>query len=502
MADPDVERQFTAFAQVRDRTVRGVLAMFLRQFIVMPVSLLATIVLARILQPNDFGVYAIASFWIYLIVGFRDLGFGAALIQQQSEPSDDDLNTIFTFQLIFVLVTAGGLFFLAGPLTSWYQLDPRLVWVIRGLSLVLLIGLLGSVPNILLERRLAYDAIAKVEVAAMLMFHIGAIILAVLGLGVWSFILGAIAGEIVRAALLFHHSSWRMGLAWDRSFLGSALKFGGLYQLGGMTSLLRDNIAPLLAGPLFGPAAVGYLKWAERTAYLTSQVFTQIVTRVSFPSISRLQDHPEGIGQATRKMLRYLMLTTVPALVVVAALIPWIIQYVFTNKWEPATVAFYWLTLRMLGGNITTPLIGVLNAMGRVKSALKILGVWTAFDWALALALTPWLGFNGVAIAYAIGVVFPAIWLLREVRQIATLDLRYSLLRPLVAGAATAVLTRLIGSRLITGLASLVVVGLVGIVIYALTMLAMERRQLLREVQAEVGRVKDILFSKAETEAG
>jgi PST family polysaccharide transporter len=504
MADPDVERQLNVFAQVRDRTVKGVLAMFLRQFIVMPVGLLATIFLSRILQPNDFGIYAIANFWIYIIVGFRDLGFGAALIQQKSEPSDDELNTIFTFQSIFVLVMVVGLFFLAELLTTVYRLDPRLVWVIRGLSAILLIGLLGSVPNILLERRLVYDVIAKIEVAAMLVFYIGAVTLALLGLGVWSFILGAIASELLRAALLFANSSWCMGFAWNRSFLRSALKFGSLYQLGGLTSLLRDNIAPLLAGPLFGPAAVGYLKWAERTAYLTSQVLTQIVTRVSFPSISRLQDHPEGIGQATRKMLRYLMLTTVPTLGVAAALIPWIIRYVFTNKWTPATIAFYWLTLRMLGGNITTPLIGVLNAMGRVKSALKILGVWTAFDWGLALLLAPWLGFNGVAVAYAIGVTLPVIWLLREVRQIATLDLQYALMRPVVAGGVAGLLTWFIGSRYITDLVSLLVVGLLGFPIYFLAILAMERGQLLRDVRAEAGLVKGILFSKAEkgTEAG
>ncbi len=496
MADPNVERPLHIFISVRDRTVKGVVAMFLRQFVVMPVGLLATIVLARLLHPDDFGIYAIANFWIYLIIGFRDLGFGAALIQQRAEPAREEWNTMFTFQCAVVFITVVGLYVLAPSLAHSYRLDPRMVWVIRGLSLILLIGLLGSVPNVMLERRLAYETIARIEVAAMLTFHLSAVGLALLGFGVWSFIDAAIASETLRALLLFRRSGWRPGFAWKGVFLKSALRFGSLYQLGGLTSLLRDNIAPLLAGPLFGPTAVGYLKWAERTTYLTSQVFTQIATRVSFPSLSRLQDHREEMGRAVEKMLRYLMLTTTPALAVAAALIPWIIHFVFTDKWQPAIIAYYWLTLRMMGGNITTPFIGVLNALGRVTASLRILMVWTGIDWILALALTPLLGFNGVAVAYAIGVVVPVVWLLGQIRAIARLDLRYTVGRPLLAGLIVGAAARMVG-RGITDLLSLIVVALLGLFLYPLVMAMIEGHRFLGELRREAQLVKRAISSKS-----
>ncbi|RMG52018.1 MAG: lipopolysaccharide biosynthesis protein [Acidobacteria bacterium] len=496
MADPTAERPLHIFTSVRDRTVKGVVAMFLRQFVVMPVGLLATILLARLLHPDDFGIYAIANFWIYLIVGFRDLGFSAALIQQRTEPTSDEWNTMFTFQCAVVSITVVGLYVLAPPLTQYYRLDPRMVWVIRGLSFILLIGLLGSVPNAILERRLAYETIARIEVAAMLTFHLSAVILAILGFGVWSFIDAAIASEILRAILLFRRSGWRPGFAWKRAFLASALKFGGLYQLGGLTSLLRDNIAPLLAGPLFGPTAVGYLKWAERTTYLTSQVFTQIVTRVSFPSLSRLQDQREEIGRAVEKMLRYLMLATIPTLTVAAALIPWIIHLVFTDKWQPAIIAYYWLTLRMIGGNITTPFIGVLNALGRVTTSLRILAVWTGVDWMLALTLTPLLGFNGVAVAYAIGVAVPVVWLLGRIGAIARLNLKYTVGRPLVAGILVGAVTRMMG-HWITDLLSLVVVALLGLFFYPLSMTMIEGQRFLGELRREAQLVRRVIWSKS-----
>ncbi|MBI3951163.1 MAG: oligosaccharide flippase family protein [Acidobacteria bacterium] len=498
MADPNVEEPLHFFDRIRYRTIKGVVAMFLRQFIVMPVSLVASVLLARLLQPNDFGIYAIASFWIYIIVGFRDLGFGAALIQQRSEPSRSEWNTIFTFQSIFVLLTVAGLYFLAGPLTAFYQMDPRMIWVIRGLSLVLLIGLLGSVPNVILERRLAYDVIAKIDGAATLLFHASAVGLALMGFGVWSFIHAAIASELVRAVLLFWRSSWRIGFSWNKSFLRSALKFGSLYQLGGLTSLLRDNIAPLLAGPLFGLGAVGYLKWAERTAYLTSQVFTQIVTRVSFPSFSRMQDHPEEISQAVEKMLRYLMLATAPTLAVGAALIPWIIDFVFTNKWEPATVAFYLLTVRMLGGNITTPFIGVLNATGRVTTSLRILSLWTITDWGLALVFTRLWGFNGVAAAYALGIALPVVWLLREFRRVAPINLKYALGHPVAAGVIAGVVTWSLGRAWVTGLPSLIAVMLLGLILYPLSMILIEQGRFVHDIRREASLVKNVVGSKLE----
>lgn len=500
MADPKVEAMPPRSAPVRDRTVRGVVAMLLRQLIVMPVSLAASIWLARLLQPSDFGLYAVASFWISIIVGFRDVGFAAALIQQPNEPRHDEWNTIFTFQLVLVSVTVALLYLLAEPLTILYQMDPRMTWVIRGLSVILFIGLLGSMPNVMLERRLAYDVIARIDVAAILTFHVCAVTLALMGLSVWSFIVAAMIGELIRAGLLFRHASWRVGFSWNRPFLKSALRFGGLYQLGGFTSLLRDNIPSLLAGPLFGLTAVGYLQWAERTAYLSSQVFTQIVTRVSFPTMSRMQQQPEQIGPAMEKMLRYLMLATVPTLAVGAALIPWIIQFVFTNKWAPATLAFYMLTVRMLGGNMTTPLIGVLNAMGQVTTTLRILGAWTACDWALALVLTRFWGFNGVAIAYALGVGLPVIWLVRVFRRRTSLDLDYAVVRPVVAGIIAGVLTWRLGRFWISDVVSLVGTMALGVCLYLLAMSMLEPGRFLRELHQEARLVSSIITSKKKGE--
>lgn len=496
MAKPDVEVTPPPFVPVRDRTIKGVVAMLLRQFIVMPVSFAASIWLARLLQPSDFGLYAVASFWISIIVGFRDVGFAAALIQQPDEPRQHEWNTIFTFQLALVSVTVALLYLLAEPLTRLYQMDPRMTWVIRGLSLILFIGLLGSMPHVMLERRLAYDVIARIDVIATLAFHSCAVTLALLGFSVWSFIVAALLNELIRGGLLFRHASWRVGFCWNNAFLKSALRFGGLYQLGGFTSLLRDNIPSLLAGPLFGLTAVGYLQWAERTAYLTSQVFTQIVTRVSFPTVSRIQQQPERIGPAVEKMLRYLMLATVPTLAIGAALIPWIIQFVFTNKWAPATFAFYMLTVRMLGGNITTPFIGVLNATGQVTTSLRILVAWTAVDWVLALVLTRLWGFNGVAIAYAVGVGLPVIWLLWAFGRRSSLNLGYAIGRPLIAGIMAGVMTWGLGRLWITNLTSLAGVVALGLIQYLLVMTVLERGRFLQEIKQEARLVKSIMTAQ------
>jgi PST family polysaccharide transporter len=211
-----------------------------------------------------------------------------------------------------------------------------------------------------------------------------------------------------------------------------------------------------------------------------------------------MQEHPEGIGQAVEKMLRYLMLTTVPTLAVGAALIPQIIHFVFTNKWEPATVAFYLLTVRMLGGNITTPFIGVLNARGRVKTSLQILSLWTIVDWGLALAFTRVLGFNGVAAAYAVGIGLPVVWLLWEFRRIAPLDLKYAIGHPVAAGIIAGALTWAAGRVWVTGLFSLAAVMLLGLALYPLAMIILERKRFVREIQTEARLVKTAFISKLE----
>ncbi len=209
-----------------------------------------------------------------------------------------------------------------------------------------------------------------------------------------------------------------------------ALHFGFMFQVSTLTSLFRDHIGVVLGGPLFGVQSVGYLNWAKNTTYYTSQIFTQVVSRVAFPSISRVQHDATAVRQMAQTLLKYVNLFTFPVIALFAALIPEFVTVFYTNKWLPALPAFYFYSVRMIGSNITTLYVSVLNAVGQVRKTLQILIWWTLADWVLALALCPKFGFTGIAMAYGLSVIPICVWLVVELNRVVRLDLSKSLFHP------------------------------------------------------------------------
>ena len=214
------------------------------------------------------------------------------------------------------------------------------------------------------------------------------------------------------------------------------LRSGFLFQASTITSLFRDHIGVILAGPLFGPQAVGYLNWAKNMTFYTSQVFTQVVSRVTFPSISRIQKNPTAVQEMVQATLKYINILTFPIIFIFAALIPEFVAVIFTSKWTPAIPVFYFYSIRMLGSNITTVHISVLNGLGHIRTSLRILVWWTFIDWILAGVFCFWFGFHGVAIAYAISVIPISIWLLFEVNRWAKISFYQTLYIPLLVSGS------------------------------------------------------------------
>lgn len=460
--------------------------MLLRHAITVPLRLLANILLARQLAPMDFGAYAIATFFVSTAALFTDFGLTAALIQKRDPPTLVELRTTFTVRFLLAVSLVLLLLGANAPIATIFRLSEASRHVIPWLALVLPIGVLGSISLMLLERALAYPRLAWIEITTLLIFHLTALALAYSGFGVWSFVGAALASESARAGFLLAVARWPFGFALDRTALRASIRFGAPFQVGTWTSLLRDHIASLLAGPLFGPRAVGFLNWAHGVAYHVSQAFTEALGRVSFPSLSRAQEDREAFGQMLEKMLRALMLLTTPLLAVAAGLIPWIVAFLYTEKWAPAIPAFYGFAVRMLGGTLTTPLIAALNARGRPREALKILIVWTVSDWVAALLLTSRYGFTGVAMAYGVSVWVPVLWLIRALATTASVNLAYALVRPMGAGVMTFVLLRVLAERAVSGLASLLAFVALGLFLYAASLLLLERKALLVEMRASL----------------
>jgi len=246
---------------------------------------------------------------------------------------------------------------------------------------------------------------------------------------------GAVAASLCRAMLAVVLSRWPVGVQLDRAFIARSIRSGGYYQAGGILALVRDNAAQLVAGPMFGPTAVGYLTWARNLTFVLSQVFAHAFARVGYSSLSRLQQDTEALAKVAERMIFYLMLLTAPTLAVVLGLARPIICVIYTEKWLAAVPAIYLFGIRMLGSNFTTVFAAFLNGTGRFKLTTKILTFWTVLDLGLSAILASSVGFYGVAGASALAVWIPAAWMIREFRGTAAINLWEAAGKPTVGAA-------------------------------------------------------------------
>lgn len=466
---------------VGTRTMQGASLMVLRTLVLYPIGFLGEVCLARFLTPQDFGVYAIAGFITVTLAGVMEVGLAASLIQRLEEPRDEEYQILFSFQVIIVSLMVLIVFLAAPWMFPLLNFDVKIRWTILALLICPWISSFGTISSVKLERSLRYSVFAKIDIYRGLTYVTVAVALAYWGARWWSFVAAIVASTFIKTWITFREEPWPVGFRIRLRGMGHTLRFGVVFQLSTLTSLLRDHIAVLLGGPLFGTQSVGYLNWSKNMTLYTSQIFTQVVSRVAFPSVARVQRDARAVGELTQSLFKYINLFTFPAIFVFASLIPEFVSTVFTDKWRPAIPAFYWMSLRMAGSNVTTLYISVLNALGRVRTSLRVLVWWTLLDWCCSVLLCRWFGFSGIAMAYGLSVLPIAWWLLREMQDYAQIDLNASLYRPLLMSLLACLPVLLLKAHVATSLISVFGMAMLGLATFLILNLIWEGRTLLRE---------------------
>lgn len=464
---------------IQRRVGLGVAAFALREGLVRLFTLASGVALARVLDPEVFGLYAIAWFVVHLFSHFSDVGLGDALVRKPGELAEQDCRTVLTLHISLMAALIVAVYFSAPLAVNLYDLTDENVWLVRAMVVPLFFASLRTVPSVRLERDLRFPALAAVDALEVLVFQSVAVAMALLGGGVWSLVLGAMAGSTTATIATYRLSPWRPRLGISRESLRDLLPYGVPFQLQCFVVLARDNLSPALAGLAFGPAASGYLNWARGVARLPVAV-GEGISRVSLPAYARVQNDAESLGFTVREALRWSAVLSFGPLALLMALGPQIVEVIYTDKWLPALPAVYLFGVEAMFASITAVLLPLLQATGRVTKSLLLSTVQASIIWLVALALTAsirWAGwsplgltaqsgFLGIAIAYVVGTSASSVLLLWQARRLVHLDLLACVRLPVLAAIVGGVAAFLLGAadRSLLGLA-LAAVG--GMAVYA-----------------------------------
>ncbi len=294
------------------------------------ISFLTTVILARLLTKDDFGLVAYALTFIAFLEVMRDFGVGMSLIYH--EESDKSSNTSFWLTLgigiiLFIIALA------AAPLTGAYFNDPRVIPVVSVLGLTFPLSALGGTHSFVLQKKLAFGLKFVPDLISAITKSIVSITFAALGFGPWSLIWGQIGGTAVWVLILWIITPWRPAFQFDKLTARSLLSYGSKLIGVDVMSIFSSNIDYLFIGRFLGSEILGVYSLAFRLPELLIVGFARIIGNVTFPIFMRMKDTPGNLLRGFYATTRYVSLISIPLGIGLALLARPFTLVVFTAKW-------------------------------------------------------------------------------------------------------------------------------------------------------------------------
>lgn len=456
---------------LREKAFKGVIWVGLSTVGSKVVSLSATLILARILTPEDFGLVAVAAIVINALYLFNDLGVGTALIH-----SKEDYRTTTSTAFYILPVVGFTLFaiaFLSAPYAATLLGNPAATWIIRIISLNLFISSFGVVPSMVMEKSMAYRRRFIPDFLPVVAYLIAVIVMATqFNLGAYSLAFGQVIQATLAVILAWLFARWRPFwlFSWD---IAKQLLGYGKHVLGGsLLFYIGTNIDNIFVSRVAGTVALGYYALAYSLANLPATHVADVMTRVLFPSYVELNNQPLKLEKAYKSGIKLVFALVLPILAGMAALAYVGVTVILGTKWQPMVPAVMILTIY----TATRALAGVTGnlflATGRPKLIFIIggfgLAVQVSLLWLLVYVLQ--LSFVGAAAAVTIGTFingFLVYYYLQKIFKLHFLSVSGGAIRRLLPALVMFILLYGLQSELPVSVFSLIAGIIAGVLIYA-----------------------------------
>jgi PST family polysaccharide transporter len=307
---------------------------------------LALVVLARLLSPNEFGLYAAALVVIKFTVIFEGLGLGPAIVQRPSI-EERHLRVGFTLSLLLSFLTAGTIWLIAPVIAAFLRLA-ELAPVVRGASVVFICYCLSMVAQAMAQRALRFRWLAGIDACA---FAIGFVVIGPLlawySFGVWALVGALVTQHFTRTVLLLIGQPHPKRPLLERKAIADLLFFGGGFTLARVCNFLAGQVDKLIVGRFLGAQALGLYALASQLMTAPAVIFGQILDRVLFPTMALVQQEQSRLARAYRSGVAACALFTMPAGVILAIIAPELVFVLLGNGWEGVVVPFQILALGM-----------------------------------------------------------------------------------------------------------------------------------------------------------
>lgn len=419
-------------------------------------STAATIVLARLLTPEDYGLIGMVAILINFVGMFQYLGLSTATVKW-SELNHRQVSTLFwvnmALSVAIMLVTIG-----SGPLLAWFYKEPRLIGITAGYGITIFFAGLAIQHEAILSRQMRFAAIMIVEVVAILCGFAAAVVAAWRGAGYWSLVLNQLVMTLVTVIGVWAACRWRPGMPARGIGLRSMLSYGGNLTGFNVMTFFSRNLDNALIGKFWGPYQLGVYSRAYQMLLMPMQQINAPLAAVAVPALSRLADEPERYRAAYLKILEKIVMITMPLGALMIATSDWMVLLLLGPQWRETGRIFMLLGIAAMIQPVTKTAWWLFSTQGRTRELFH----WGVLGGAIAIvsivAGLPW-GATGVAASYAVAdlcIATPLLfWYVGRRGPVRTIDF-YRTIAPVVAASVCALATLFIFRSWLSTMPSLI----------------------------------------------
>ncbi|MDX1766552.1 MAG: lipopolysaccharide biosynthesis protein [Arenibacter troitsensis] len=299
-------------------------------------SFIVGIILARILEPRDFGIVGILTVFLAISDSLVEAGFGSALIRKV-ESNIKDYNTMFYTNLSFGVILYVLLFILSPQIAIYFD-EPILNKLLKLAGLVLIINSFSLIQGTLLTKKLNFKTPAIISIFASTLSGLFAIYLAYNGYGVWSLVLLSLTKQSIWAILLWFTSSWRPSLIYSTNSFKELFSFGYKLLIASLINTVYKNIYYIIIGKYFSSKALGFYTRANQFQAPFSSNIALGIMKISFPILSTLQDDNINLKQKFKRFIRFSVFLNFQILMMIAAIAKPLILTLIGAKWTNSII--------------------------------------------------------------------------------------------------------------------------------------------------------------------
>ncbi len=361
----------------------------------------ASTILARLLLPDDFGLFGMALLLSELVLRVGALGMGVGIIAKRNV-TEEDLSTAF-WTMAFIRIVLFSITFLSAPFLSSFFNETRLIPVIRAVSFTFIFQIMGIIGNTLLKKNLLFSRIFFITVTSSL-FESGLAVFLVLVYiqNYWALVIAMVTSRFLYHLLIFIFAKWKPTLAFNKDSFVFLFRYGINVLGSSLTEYFNSNADYFLIGKILGPKILGFYEFAYRIPFL-------IVSRISFPlrdilypTLAILNDSYEKLSEGSIKGMKYIALICLPCLGGLAVVAEPMVKVLWGEQWLTIVVPLQILCLASAVKCVCNPMRDVFNCIGRPDIPFKFSMISLIFTIVSVSILSFFFGILGVAWAMMI----------------------------------------------------------------------------------------------------